>query len=194
VFKRSARREPTSTDGATEAARATGNKGRATPKRKEAEARRRTSVVAGATRGSGKGGRAGRPSREELALRREAMRRGDESALGPRDRGPARRFVRDYVDSRRNIAGLFLPVGVPIILLSYTGVPLLTLIGLTTLWAFLVAVVVDAVLLTRRIRREVARRFPGESTKGLGLYALTRSTQFRRMRLPAPRVDRGDRI
>ena len=29
------------------------------------------------------------------------MRRGEEWALGPRDRGPARKLARDYVDSHR---------------------------------------------------------------------------------------------
>lgn len=165
-------------------------KGKATPKRREAEARRRTSVIAQ----GGRGGRAGRETREQYALRREALKRGDESALSPRDKGPVRRFVRDYVDSRRSIASLFMPVGLPIIMLSYTPVPALRLLGMLVLWAFVVGIVTDSLIMTARIRREVNKRFPGESTRGLGLYAVTRAMQFRRIRLPAPRVERGAKI
>ena len=37
-------------------------------------------------------------------------------------------------------------------------------------------------------------RFPNESTKGLGLYAAMRAMQFRRMRVPGPRVARGAKV
>jgi hypothetical protein len=166
-------------------------KGKATPKRRDAQARRRTSVIA---QGGGTTGRRSGESRGQYAQRREAIRRGDENALPARDRGPARRFARDVVDSRRNVASLFMPVGLPIILLSYTGIGIFQLLGIVTLWAFVVGVGADSIVLTRKIRREVAVRFPGESTRGLGFYAITRALQFRRMRLPKPRVSRGARI
>lgn len=162
-------------------------KGKPTPKRRVAEAQRRTSVIA-------QGGGKRRETREQYAARREAMKRGDESALLPRDRGQARRFARDYVDSRRSIANYFMPVGLPVILLTYTGIPVFTLLGMLTLWVFVVGIVVDSVIMTRRLRTEVARRFPKESTKGLGLYAITRAMQLRRLRIPKPRVARGAKI
>jgi hypothetical protein len=195
VFRRSANlaASPEQTTDALARSKPDPGKGKATPKRREAEARRRTSVIAQGSRGVGRG-RGGRESREQYALRREAIKRGDESALPARDRGPVRRFVRDYVDSRRSIASLFMPVGLPIILLSYTGIPLFQLLGVIALWVFVVGVVVDSAIMTRRIRREVSIRFPGESTKGLGFYAITRALQFRRVRLPAPRVSKGAKI
>jgi hypothetical protein len=195
VFRRSANlaASPEQTTDALARSKPDPGKGKATPKRREAEARRRTSVIAQGSRGAGRG-RGGRESREQYALRREAIKRGDESALPARDRGPVRRFVRDYVDSRRSIASLFMPVGLPIILLSYTGIPLFQLLGVIALWVFVVGVVVDSAIMTRRIRREVSIRFPGESTKGLGFYAITRALQFRRVRLPAPRVSKGAKI
>jgi hypothetical protein len=48
--------------------------------------------------------------------------------------------------------------------------------------------------MSRKIRKEVATRYPGESTKGLGMYGWLRSTQMRRMRAPAPQVQRGEKI
>jgi hypothetical protein len=120
------------------------------------------------------------------------MLRGDESALPARDRGPARRFVRDYVDSRRTVASLFIPVGLPIMVLSV--LPGIQLIAELLLWAFFIAIIVDSVLMSRRVRREVSNRFPGEPTHGLGLYAVTRAMQLRRLRMPKPRVARGAKI
>src|SRR5690625_5556217 len=45
-----------------------------------------------------------------MSQRRERMLAGDEAALLERDRGPVRRYVRDIVDSRYNLLGLFMPV------------------------------------------------------------------------------------
>ena len=160
-------------------------KGKATPRRRDAEARRRTSVI----NQGGRGGR-GRESREQIAARREALKRGDESVLPARDRGPARRFVRDFVDARRSPATYFMPVGLPIFLLSYTQIWVFQLLS----YAVVLALFTDGVLITRRVRGEVATRFPKESSKGLGLYALTRAVQLRRLRIPGPRVSPGQKI
>lgn len=178
----------TSSSAVKVASAAASGKGKATPKRREAEALRRTSVIA---QGGGSG-RRGRESREQAALRRQAMLRGDESALPARDRGPARRFVRDYVDSRRTVASLFIPVGLPIMVLSV--LPGIQLIAEILLWVFFIAIIVDSVLMSRRVKREVGTRFPGEQTNGLGFYAVTRAMQLRRLRMPKPKVARGGKI
>ena len=122
------------------------------------------------------------------------MRRGDESALTARDRGPARRFARDFVDARRNVIGLFVPVAVPVIILGYSKASHLQLAANIVLYTFVLASVVDSVRTSRAIRTYVATRFPNESTKGLGLYATMRAMQFRRMRVPGPRVARGAKV
>jgi hypothetical protein len=41
------------------------------------------------------------------------------------------------------------------------------------------------------VRREIAERYPGENAKGAVTYALLRSMQIRRLRLPPPRVRPG---
>jgi len=173
--------------GSVTAASAT-TKGKATPKRRDAEALRRTSVIAT----GGRAGARGKESRAQYAARRQAMMRGDDSALPARDRGPVRRFVRDYVDSRRTVVSLFLPVGFPIMVLSV--LPGIQAIAELALWAFFIAIIIDSVLMARKIRREVGTRFPSESTRGLGLYAVTRAMQIRRLRMPKPRVARGAKI
>ena len=51
---------------------------------------------------------------------------------------------------------------------------------------------VSGFFMTRKIRKEVEARFPGEPTKGIGMYGFLRSTQMRRMRAPSPQVAHGD--
>jgi DUF3043 family protein len=183
VFKRSSSVEaPQAADDDASVKAAAGAKGRATPKRSVAQARNRTTVIA-------QGGKRGRASRGDVAARREAFRRGEESALPARDRGPVRRWVRDYVDSRRSIVSWFIPAALLILLLSPFGT-----IGAVFQVVFVVAIVVETTLTTRRIRSQVRQRFPGQSTKGLGYYAFSRAMMFRRMRMPAPRVERGAKI
>jgi hypothetical protein len=178
---------------------AAGGKGKATPKRREAEAARKTSVVAPPRRGrAGAAGRAsartGKQTPEQMRARREAMRRGDDSALGARDRGPARRFARDFVDSRRSVVGLFIPVAAPIILLGYTRVGILVWLANIGLYAFVIGSILDSMRMNRAIRKQVSIRYPGEPIKGLGMYAVMRAMQFRRMRMPGPRVARGAKV
>ncbi|MDQ1541066.1 MAG: hypothetical protein QOH29_1792 [Actinomycetota bacterium] len=122
------------------------------------------------------------------------MRRGDDSALGARDRGPARRFARDFVDSRRSVVGLFIPVAAPIILLGYTRVGILVWLANIGLYAFVIGSILDSMRMNRAIRKQVSIRYPGEPTKGLGMYAVMRAMQFRRMRMPGPRVARGAKV
>ncbi|HEY3925124.1 MAG TPA: DUF3043 domain-containing protein [Acidothermaceae bacterium] len=171
-------------------------KGKATPKRREAEAARKVSAIGAggrAVRGTGKGGRL---TPEQSRLRREAMRRGDDTALPLRDRGPARRYARDYVDSRRNVLGLFVPVAVPVIVLGFIFPHVTLVVRITTfaLYAYILGSVFDSILMARAIRQQVAARFPNEQTKGIGLYAAMRALQFRRMRMPGTRVARGAKI
>jgi hypothetical protein len=58
----------------------------------------------------------------------------------------------------------------------------------------LLTVLLEGVITGRRVRKMAAERCPGERTKGVALYAIVRSAQIRRLRLPPPRVKRGDKI
>jgi hypothetical protein len=62
------------------------------------------------------------------------------------------------------------------------------------MYTVLFASIIDGVLLSRKIKREVIARFPSESFKGLGMYGWLRSTQMRRMRAPKPGVSAGEKI
>ena len=162
-------------------------KGRPTPKRKDAESKRKVSSLAPIVSKEQK--RASKAlARQDRVAQRAAYMRGDESALPLRDRGPARRFVRNYVDSRRSTGEYFLPTIFVVLVLTLVQSKAIQLGAIALMYAMLLIAVVDGILLTRKIRKEVTAQFPGTDTKGLGMYAWLRSTQMRRLRAPLPQV------
>ncbi|GAA2529054.1 DUF3043 domain-containing protein [Pilimelia columellifera] len=169
--------------------------GLATRKRAEAE-RRRAAEPPPADRRE-----AMRRMREKRrAERHEAnvgMRRGDDRYLTARDRGPERALARDIVDSRRT-AGTWFFGGALLVLVGSSGaMPSIVQLLSNGIWVLLaVAVLVDSVLIYRKIKSRVRERFPDTTQKlvGVSLYGVMRGLTFRRMRIPAPRVELGDRI
>lgn len=186
-------------------------KGRPTPKRRESERRRGPVAPPPTTQREAyqrsKQATAGRKltkdeRREAMSERRERMMRGDDAYLLPRDRGEVRAYVRDLVDSRRNLAGLLLPIAVlSFLTLALPMVPAVSNLGPFILMIMILAAVADSYLFGRRMSRLVAKRFPngdksGQSTKGsaLGFYAFNRACLVRKWRVPRPRVERGEII
>ena len=165
-------------------------KGRPTPKRKVSEAKRITSSLAPAVTKSKRAAKL--PLAKMRLASRTAYLRGDESALPARDRGPERRFVRNYVDSRRSIGEYFLPI--IFIVLVMTLIPIVSVQygAIAIMYAVLLVAVVDGIFLSRKIKRLVSEKFPTASSKGLGMYAWLRSTQMRRLRAPKPQNKVGD--
>ena len=168
-------------------------KGRATPKRKDSEARLKVNSIAPATSKEGKArDRALEKSRRVEA--RAAFMRGEESALPARDRGPAKKFVRNYIDSRRSLGEYFLPTIMVVLVLTAIPVKAIQLLAILFMYAAMLYSFSSAIFVGRKIKKLVAERFPNESLKGIGMYGWLRSTQMRRLRAPAPQVKRGDSI
>lgn len=167
-------------------------KGRPTPKRSEAQTQRRS--VAN-TKMSPKEARSRSRDERRTAMQRqrEALANGDERYLPARDKGPVRKYARDFVDSRFAIAEYFLPMAVIILVLSMIRVGSLQNIALL-LWLFvIVAIVVDSAVTGFRLKKILAEKFPNERRKGAVAYALMRTLQMKRLRLPKPQVKRGER-
>lgn len=97
------------------------------------------------------------------------------------------------MDSRINIAEFFLPLAVVILVLSVVQIPALQNIALLLWLVVIVLIVVDSFWSVFKLRKLLAERFPGQDTKGTVRYALMRSLQMRRLRLPKPLVKRGER-
>jgi hypothetical protein len=170
-----------------------GGKGRPTPTRKEAEAAARARAKVPRTRKEQMA--AQRAARGDTSRKmREAMKTGDERYLPSRDRGPVRRFIRDFVDSRFSFIELMVPLLIVSMVLSYTGRPGMIQLGNTVLFTTILVIIVDIFMLRFRLRRELARRFPDESTKGATMYAAMRSLQMKFLRLPKAQVKIGDKL
>jgi len=169
-----------------------GGKGRRTPTRKEAEAARRLRMKPPTTRKEA--AKIARQRRNEgRAQARAGMATGDERYLPARDRGPVRRFSRDFVDSRRGVAEYLMPILVVVLLLSVVNTPW-AVRAVFAVWALMiVGSVLDTVYLVISLKRALKRVLPGENAKGASTYAVLRSTQLRRFRLPKPQVARGEK-
>jgi hypothetical protein len=133
----------------------------------------------------------------ERAEASAGMRAGDERYLLARDRGPERALVRNIVDAKRT-AGTWFFAGAIIVFIGSTGaMPPAVQIGANLLWAVLaIAVVIDSVLISRKIKKLVTERFPDTSQRmgSLYLYGMMRGLTFRRMRVPKPQVELGDKV
>jgi hypothetical protein len=162
-------------------------KGKPTPKRKESQAKLKVSSLSPAASKEAKKALKAQARVRRLETRAAYMR-GEESALPVKDKGPARRFVRNYVDERKSVTEYFLVFIMFILFLTVIPSPAVQLGAILLMYSAMIWVVIDGFLLSRRIKKIVAEKFAGESTKGLGLYGLMRSTQLRRLRAPAPQV------
>ncbi len=160
-------------------------KGRATPSRKEAEAARAARVKP--PKDSREAKRLERTkTAEQRAIARKAMAAGDPRYLSARDRGPARAWIRNYVDARWSPGELVLPAAFLLFVLATALGPAAYLV----FYVFVIAVVFDSVVLARRITHNVKTQFPEEPLKGLRMYGILRASQFRRLRMPKPQVSR----
>ncbi|GAB3985101.1 DUF3043 domain-containing protein [Plantactinospora veratri] len=116
---------------------------------------------------------------------------------GPRDRAPERGLARDVVDSRRTVGTWFFGGALVVLIGSANTMPPVVRFASNLLWGLLaIALVIDSVLISRKIKKLVRQRFPKTDQRmgSLYLYAIMRSITFRRMRAPVPRVNLGDKI
>lgn len=187
---------------------ATPGKGRPTPKRRDVEAKRRGPVAPApltakeararrkATRGSKEERKAAAAERRaDAADRRARMLAGEDKYLLPRDKGPVRAYVRDIVDSRRNLVGLFMPLALILIMAMFLSpvIQSYVTLGMLVMMLFMVG---EGYFLGRMINKRVRERFPDSADGGfkLGWYAFVRASQIRKMRAPKPRVSPGDAV
>jgi hypothetical protein len=171
----------------------TPSKGRPTPKRSEAEKRRRQPYTAPADKKAAVQQTRQR-DRASRAQKLEAMRRGEEWALPRKDQGKVRALARDVVDSRRTASEYYLfGVFVLVALLFAPGLRKTLIVDYVVL-GVLVVIISEGWYTGRKVMGLARQRYPGESTRGVRMYAALRSTQLRKLRMPPPRVKVGDKI
>ena len=173
-----------------------GTKGRPTRTRKEAEAARRRPLVVDARKEARKRDRE-RASQERMEAQ-QALMTGDERKMPAQHRGPERRYVRDVVDSRRNVAEYFFPIALVFMLVALV-LPLIrpeitTAMStgmIVVLWGGIALCVIDSIILRRSLRAKLTERF-GSVGQGLVGYGIMRAIQIRRFRLPKPQIKHGE--
>ena len=129
----------------------------------------------------------------ERAKIRAGMARGDEEYLLKRDRGPVRRLARNYVDARRTVGSYLMYAMFVIVMLSLLPIPLARLVVLFAPPVLLLVVFAEGIILARGIRKLAAERYPNEDRSGVGMYAAMRAMQIRRLRIPNPQVQIGEK-
>lgn len=184
----------------------TAGKGRPTPKRREAESKRRGPVAPPprTTREAMKRNKELRKrnpvSKDERRAaareRRERMNAGDDRYLLPRDRGPVKAYVRDLIDSRRHVLGLFMPLAILVFVALLVPYPAVQQYATLATTVMLLGMILEGVLNGRRVAKQVREKFPNETVKGvsIGWYSFVRASQLRKLRVPKPRVKPGDTV
>jgi hypothetical protein len=158
-------------------------KGRPTPSRREKEAARKRPLV------SGDRAEQRRAMQTERERQRIGMAAGEERYLPIRDKGPQKKFARDYVDARFSVGELLIPIMVVVIIFTFFN-STAQLIGMLLLYVFFGAAIIDAIILGTILTRKLQAKY-GDRAERVRWYAAMRSFQLRRMRLPKPQVKRG---
>jgi hypothetical protein len=163
-------------------------KGHATPSRAEREAARKRPLVPADRKAAARDARGKNAEARERA--RLGMAAGDERYLTQRDRGPQRRYVRDYVDARYTVAEFLMPVMLIVVIFSFVQITALQYYAIIVLWVFFAIAIIDSIVMVSMMKRKIRDKF-GATERGLNWYAIMRALQFRMIRVPKPQVKRG---
>jgi hypothetical protein len=167
----------------------TAGKGRPTPKRSEAERRRRPVNAPGDRKEANRQYRD--RQRQDRARRQQGMQRGEQWAMPPRDRGPVKALARDYVDSRRRLSEYYMYGLLVLLVLLFVRTPVVQSIVPVVVIVAVLIMLVEGIFIGRQVRALAEKRLPGESTQGVRLYAAMRALQIRQLRMPKPRIKPG---
>jgi len=166
------------------------SKGRPTPTRREREAERKRPLVSNDRAEARRQARAAGQIQREKA--RIGMANGEERYLPMRDRGPQKKFVRDYIDARFSVGEALIPLMLGVIVLTFFPQVIVQTIGLIALWVFFAVAVIDCFVVGLIVKKKLAAKF-GETRveSGVRWYAAMRALQLRVMRMPKAQVARG---
>ncbi len=166
-----------------------GAKNRPTPKRRDQEAANKRPVVVTDRKAASRAERDAR--RASMAETRAALVTGDESKMPPRDKGPIKRYIRDYVDARFSLGEILLPTMLMALLLSFIKEVWALTAVFVLVYGLIFLTMGDAFLMWRKIKGQLQAKF-GTVPSGSMMYAVMRAYQIRRSRLPRPMNKRGE--
>lgn len=163
-------------------------KGRPTPRRKDREAEHKRPLVTNNRK----------EARAKLAASREkarlGMANGEERYLPQRDKGPQRKWARDYVDARWNFGEFLIPVMFAVIIATFLPSLEAQFIAISVLWGFFLLTVLDSIWVGNRVRKGLRAKYGVDNVEnGVRWYSAMRALQMRGLRLPKPQVKRGEK-
>ncbi len=156
-----------------------------TPTRKEAEQARRERLHPTLT------------PKQARAKERQGRNEQRDAQLRSQEAQPGRVLMRDWVDSRRGLAQFSMPLLMVMLMVSLLVTSfgtLLTAIMSYATWLVMALIGADLFRMWSGYKKLHAQRLPREPLKGLLSYGINRSINLRRLRMPKPRVNRGDQI
>ena len=163
-------------------------KGRPTPRRRDREQESKRPLVAN----TAKERRA--RAREVRERARLGLAAGEERYLPLRDKGPQKKFARDFVDSRWNFGEFLIPMMFAVIIATFIPSAQAQIASVVVLWLFFLFAVIDSFFLGWQIKKAASTKFGEDKMdKGLRWYAAMRGLQMRGLRLPKPQVGRGEK-
>lgn len=165
-----------------------GGKGRPTPRRKDREAELKRPLVSNNRK----------EAKAKVAAQRERARlglaNGEERFLPQRDKGPQRKWARDYVDARLNFGEFLIPVMFAVILATFLPSLEAQFIAIAVLWGFFLLTVLDSIWVGNRVRKGLREKYGIDNVEtGVRWYSAMRALQMRGLRLPKPQVKRGEK-
>jgi hypothetical protein len=159
-----------------------------TPTRAQQEAARRRPLVPDDRKAARAASRQAEAA--ERQKMRMAMETGDERHMPLRDRGPQKRYARDFVDARTGLGEWLMIIVLVYVFMAFLPSTDLQLWLTFSLWALVLLVVLEGVLVSFQLKRRLKDKF-GEVERGVRWYGVMRAMQLRRLRLPKPQVKRG---
>ncbi|NJC57382.1 DUF3043 domain-containing protein [Brevibacterium marinum] len=162
-------------------------KGRPTPKRSQQESVRRRPLVSKDRKVANQ--KAKEQTRKDRDRARIGMMNGEEQYLTRRDKGPQRRYVRNYIDARFSIGELFIPAAILILVVAFTQSVQIQQYFTFAVWGLLALVILDGIIVNYILKGRLRAKF-GSVERGLAFYAIMRSIQIRPLRMPKPQVKR----
>ncbi len=164
-----------------------------TPRRREAEAANFRPLVPEDRKEARRQSQA--KMRVEQQKAREGMARGDDRYLRPNERGPQKRFMRDFIDARITLGEWLLPLMFIVIFATFIPQANAAVWAMMFIWIYLALSVAEGIIYGVIIRRKV-RDVVGESKteKGFLFQTMGRSMQIRMLRMPKPQVKRFEKV
>ena len=163
-------------------------KGRPTPRRRDREAQLKKPLVSN----NRKEAKARVQQQRDRA--RMGLANGEERFLPLRDKGPQRKWVRDFVDARWNFGEFLIPIMFAVIIATFLPSVQAQFLAIAVLWGFFLITILDSILVGRQVRKGLSEKHGFDNVEtGVRWYAAMRALQMRGLRLPKPQVKRGER-